>query len=343
MASPPPGRTAGPGRGEVGGRSSSRSPDAVIAAIAPMRPRRCPRGPPSASPASPSPSQSDRRPRRRACIAGPAALWTGECKRMRNDTGHSPRHPATRPRGACRRRRPQPPPSAPRPEARAPAGAGPQFQPERKGARTMSNTGGKRAWEFLRRNPGYIEAESRAPQAAAEAAPFPMRAQTGADLEAAAWGLLAWEDPLVGGRPGPRRSGRRRRCWRRSQSPSPSACGAGGGAGLAGFGAASRRRAGGGEGGARRGGAAAAGGRRGGVRPGGRHPRGDGSGPAVSRAHAPGRRPVAGGGGRFQKSRRRISDGGAARGARQPARRPQPAPDRGRTLRRRAGGEGVVL
>ena len=61
----------------------------------------------------------------------------------------------------------------------------------------MSNTGGKRAWEFLRRNPGYIEAESGAPQAAAEPAPFPMRVQTGADLEAAAWGLLAWEDPLA--------------------------------------------------------------------------------------------------------------------------------------------------
>ena len=65
----------------------------------------------------------------------------------------------------------------------------------------MSNTGGKRAWAFLRRNPGYIEAESGAPQAAAEPAPFPMRVQTGADLEAAAWGLLAWEDPLVEGGP----------------------------------------------------------------------------------------------------------------------------------------------
>ena len=59
----------------------------------------------------------------------------------------------------------------------------------------MSNTGGKRAWEFLRRNPGHIEAESGAPPAAAEPAPFPMRVRTGADLEAAAWGLLAWEDP----------------------------------------------------------------------------------------------------------------------------------------------------
>ena len=61
----------------------------------------------------------------------------------------------------------------------------------------MGNTGGKRAWEFLRRNPGYMEAESKAPPAPAEPAPFPMRVQTGADLEAAAWGLLAWEDPLA--------------------------------------------------------------------------------------------------------------------------------------------------
>ncbi len=59
----------------------------------------------------------------------------------------------------------------------------------------MSNTGGTRAWEFLRRNPGYIEAESGAPPAPAEPDPFPMRVQTGADLEAARWGLLAWEDP----------------------------------------------------------------------------------------------------------------------------------------------------
>ena len=68
----------------------------------------------------------------------------------------------------------------------------------------MGNTGGKRAWEFLRRNPGYLEAESGAPPAAAEPAPFPMRVQTGADLEAAAWGLLAWEDPMAeGGRASP--------------------------------------------------------------------------------------------------------------------------------------------
>ena len=50
-------------------------------------------------------------------------------------------------------------------------------------------------WEFLRRNPGYIEAESEAPPAPAEPAPFPMRVQAGADLEAAPWGLLAWQDP----------------------------------------------------------------------------------------------------------------------------------------------------
>ena len=61
----------------------------------------------------------------------------------------------------------------------------------------MSNTGGKRAWEFLQRNPGYIEAESEAPPAPMEPAPFPMRVQTGADLAASKWGLLAWEDPLA--------------------------------------------------------------------------------------------------------------------------------------------------
>ena len=66
----------------------------------------------------------------------------------------------------------------------------------------MTNTEGTSAWEFLRRNPGYREAAAEALAGAslppAEPAPFPMRVQTGADLEAAAWGLLAWEDPLDG-------------------------------------------------------------------------------------------------------------------------------------------------
>ena len=52
------------------------------------------------------------------------------------------------------------------------------------------------AWEFLRRNPVYIEdlKEAAAP-GPAEGAPFPLRRQTEDDLEAASWGLLAWENP----------------------------------------------------------------------------------------------------------------------------------------------------
>ncbi|MDE0381555.1 MAG: hypothetical protein OXI20_20175 [Rhodospirillales bacterium] len=60
----------------------------------------------------------------------------------------------------------------------------------------MSNTEGTRAWEYLRRNPDYVEAwRTAAELAPEEPAPFPLRAQTAADREAAAWGLLAWEDP----------------------------------------------------------------------------------------------------------------------------------------------------
>lgn len=60
----------------------------------------------------------------------------------------------------------------------------------------MSNSGGVRAWQFLRRNPAYIEAWRKAEKAApVETASFPLRVQTEADLGAAAWGLLAWEDP----------------------------------------------------------------------------------------------------------------------------------------------------
>ena len=63
----------------------------------------------------------------------------------------------------------------------------------------MINTGAARAWRFLRRNPRYI-ADWRTlrdtPPAPLEAARFPVRVQTPADHAAAAWGLLAWEDPL---------------------------------------------------------------------------------------------------------------------------------------------------
>ncbi len=62
----------------------------------------------------------------------------------------------------------------------------------------MSNRGGVRAWQFLRRNPAYIEAWQDAKAAAPEEpAPIPLRTQTVADRGAAAWGLLAWEDPLA--------------------------------------------------------------------------------------------------------------------------------------------------
>ena len=66
----------------------------------------------------------------------------------------------------------------------------------------MSNHGGVRAWQFLRRDPDYVEAWRKVEKAApGEAAPFPLRVQTEADLEAAEWGLLAWEDPLAGDGP----------------------------------------------------------------------------------------------------------------------------------------------
>ena len=62
----------------------------------------------------------------------------------------------------------------------------------------MSSTEGTRAWEYLRRNPAYIEAwRTAAEPAAEEPAPFPLRVQAAADREAAAWGLLAWENPDV--------------------------------------------------------------------------------------------------------------------------------------------------
>ena len=62
----------------------------------------------------------------------------------------------------------------------------------------MNITEASRAWEYLRRNPDYIEARRTAAEPApVEPAPFPLRAQTAADRDAAGWGLLAWEDPDV--------------------------------------------------------------------------------------------------------------------------------------------------
>ena len=60
----------------------------------------------------------------------------------------------------------------------------------------MSNIEAARAWKYLRRNPKFIEARGAAAEPVPEEpAPFPLRAQTAADRKAAAWGLLAWEDP----------------------------------------------------------------------------------------------------------------------------------------------------
>lgn len=54
-----------------------------------------------------------------------------------------------------------------------------------------------RAWRFIRASEGYRRAWlRRAPfPGLPEAAPFPVRLQTAADLAALDWGLLAWEDP----------------------------------------------------------------------------------------------------------------------------------------------------
>ena len=65
--------------------------------------------------------------------------------------------------------------------------------------------GGMRVWQELRSNPGYV-ADWRVhagEPASLEPAPFPLRRQTVADLAAARWDLLAWEDPGVGSRASP--------------------------------------------------------------------------------------------------------------------------------------------
>ena len=55
-----------------------------------------------------------------------------------------------------------------------------------------------RAWRFIRASAGYRKAWRRRlpPPGLPEAAPFPVRLQTAADLAALDWGLLAWEDPF---------------------------------------------------------------------------------------------------------------------------------------------------
>ena len=63
----------------------------------------------------------------------------------------------------------------------------------------------RRVWRELSSNPKCV-ADWRAhagEPARLEPAPFPLRAQTAADLAAARWGLLAWEDPGLGDRASP--------------------------------------------------------------------------------------------------------------------------------------------
>ena len=63
--------------------------------------------------------------------------------------------------------------------------------------------GERRVWWKLKRSRRYVAdwcANAGTP-APIEAGPFPVRAQTVADLAAARWGLLAWEDPEQTERP----------------------------------------------------------------------------------------------------------------------------------------------
>ena len=54
----------------------------------------------------------------------------------------------------------------------------------------------ERAWKRLRDSPDYVaDWRSNAGPTVREAPPHPFRRQTQADLEAARWNLLAWEDP----------------------------------------------------------------------------------------------------------------------------------------------------
>ena len=59
------------------------------------------------------------------------------------------------------------------------------------------------AWRILKCHPCYREAWQAVADriACPEGAPIPIRRQTEADLEAAPWGLLAWQDPFAEGGP----------------------------------------------------------------------------------------------------------------------------------------------
>ena len=57
--------------------------------------------------------------------------------------------------------------------------------------------GGRPSWRSLRTDPDYVaDWRANAGSTVHEAPPFPFRRQTEADLKAARWNLLAWEDPF---------------------------------------------------------------------------------------------------------------------------------------------------
>ena len=57
---------------------------------------------------------------------------------------------------------------------------------------------GKRAWRLLVSNSDYVaDWRAHGGPVAHEAAPFPLRRQTVADLKAVRWNLLAWEEPRL--------------------------------------------------------------------------------------------------------------------------------------------------
>ena len=63
----------------------------------------------------------------------------------------------------------------------------------------MTNDGPVKAWQFLKRNPLYVAGWRNAdPSLSVGPASFPVRALSRSDGDAAAWGLLTWEDPQSG-------------------------------------------------------------------------------------------------------------------------------------------------
>lgn len=77
------------------------------------------------------------------------------------------------------------------------AGSGPARGGQRRGLPVVWDP--VRAWRFIRASRGYRGAWLRRLPSPGlpEAAPFPVRLQTAADLAARDWGLLAWEDPYA--------------------------------------------------------------------------------------------------------------------------------------------------